>query len=345
MLRLSRPKFAFVAVAVTLLLLVAPASAQRIVLLRPRTADPAILQAFGRLKGELLTYDFEVIVLDADDDAAPTPRQLARAAEQARAVASVSLVRSEGLATADVWISDRVTGKTTMRTIATAEGREASSVLAVRAVDLLRASLREFPAGDKPPPDVVGASPERAPAHVREWATGEPVRQRWSVEAGLVLQSTLSKLGSVYGPSISLGMSPSDRVDLALGFQGPLSGAHTSIDGATLSLRNEQLFAEVRYRAVSRARWSAEVTGAAGAHRLEVEGTAEPPYAGRSDSALTALAAAGLGFDLRLARNALLIAFGRAIFLGPRPVVRIAGTELAYGRPALQAGAGLRVDF
>jgi hypothetical protein len=193
---------AFILVATTLLLLSTPASAQRIVLLRPRAADPALAEAFGRLKGELLTYDFEVVVLDAGD-VAPSPRELSRAAEQARAVASISLVRSEGLATADVWISDRVTGKTTMRTIATAEGREASGVLAVRAVDLLRTSLRELAPGERPPPDVVGARPERAPARVREWATGKPARRLWWVEAAFVLQSTLSTLGAVYGPSIS----------------------------------------------------------------------------------------------------------------------------------------------
>src|SRR5690348_6277216 len=95
--------FAFLLVATTLLFVAAPASAQRIVLLRPRTTDPALAEAFGRLKGELLTYDFEVVVLEAGD-VTPTPPELARAAERARAVASISLVRSAGLATADVWI-------------------------------------------------------------------------------------------------------------------------------------------------------------------------------------------------------------------------------------------------
>lgn len=330
-------------IALTLLLLSLPASAQRIVLLKPRGADPALLQAFGRLKGELITYDFEVVVLDASD-AEPSPRRLAQAAEQARAVASVSLVRSQGLATADVWISDRVTGKTTMRTIATSANGEASSVLAVRAVDLLRTSLREFPSGEEPPADVVGANPDRAPQRVREWARG-PGMESWSVAAGFVLQSTVSSLGSVYGPSVSLGYNPSERLGFGLGFQGPLFGAHATSGRASVALRNEQLFAELYYRVVARTQWGAEVTGAVGAHRLEVDGTAEPPYAGRSDSALTMFAALGLGFELRLVRNAALIAFGRAILLAPRPVVRLADTEFAYGRPAVQAGISLRVDF
>jgi hypothetical protein len=338
-----RGRFAFVVVAAALLV-AAPARAQRIVLLRPRTADPALSQAFGRLKGELLTYDFEVVVLEAFE-ITPSPRELARAAEQSQAVASISLVRSEGLATADVWISDRVTGKTTMRTIATAEGREASSVLAVRAVDLLRTSLRELAPGERPAPEVVGARPERAPPHVREWATGEPARRLWSVEAAFVLQSTLSSLGAVYGPGISLGANPFERVGFAIGFQGPLSGARASVNGATVSLENQQVFAEVRYRPVARPRWSLEATGAVGAHRLEVEGAARAPFAGRSDAALTALAAAGIGVEVRVLSSALLVASGRAVFLAPRPVVRAAGAELFYGRPALQANVGLRVEF
>jgi hypothetical protein len=336
--------FAFVLVVTALLFVALPATAQRIVLLRPRTADPALAEAFGRLKGELLTYDFEVIVIEAGD-VTPTPPELARAAEQARAVASISLVRSQGLATADVWISDRVTGKTTMRTIATAEGREASGVLAVRAVDLLRTSLRELGPGDRPPPEVVGARPERAPARVREWATGEPRRRLWWVEAAFVLQSTLSTLGAVYGPSISIGASPLERVDLDISFQGPLSGAEASLNGAKVSLQTQQLFAELRYRPIARTRWAVEATASAGAHRFEVDGNAQAPYIGRSDSALTALVAPGVGLELRLLPSALLVASGRAVFLAPRPVVRAAGTEVAYGRPALQAGAGLRVEF
>jgi hypothetical protein len=180
---------------------------------------------------------------------------------------------------------------------------------------------------------------------VREWATGEPARRFWWVEAAFVLQSTLSTLGAVYGPSISLGARPFERVDLGIGFQGPLSGAEASMNGATVSLQAQQLFAEVRYRALTRARWALAATAAVGAHRFEVDGNAHAPYVGRSDTSLTALAAPGVGFELRLLPSALLVAFGRAVFLGPRPVVHAAGTEVAYGRPALQAGTGLRVEF
>lgn len=329
--------------ALSLALWPALANAQRIVLLRPRTADPALLQAFGRLQGELTVHDFEVIVLDAEGDA-PSPRELAKAAERVRAVATVSLIRTEGLASADVWISDRVTGKTSMRTIATSQRAEASSVLAIRAVDLLRASLREFGPGE-PPADVVGASPERAPEHVRRWATVPPPREPFSVDVGVVLQSTLSRLGSVYGPSLSLGYAVSERFGARVAFQGPLWGAHTSASGTELALRNQQIFAELGYRILSRAAWSVELTAAFGAHRLEVEGTSTPAYVGRVDSAWTALAGAGLGAEWRLSRRAAIVLGGRGLFLAPRPVVRFADAEVHYGRPALQAGVNLRVNF
>ncbi len=320
------------------------ASAQRIVLLRPKTADAALLQAFGRLKGELRVHDFEVIVVDADQDA-PSPRDLADAAERVRAVATVSFLRSQGLASADVWISDRVTGKTSMRTIATSQRAEASAVLAVRAVDLLRASLREFGPGEPPPPDVVGANPDRAPEHVRVWATEPSLRRWWSLDAGVVVESTLSRLGSEYGPALALGCDPTERIALRLGFQGPLSGAHASHDDGSVTLRTQQLFAELGLRILSRAAWSLEASAALGAHHLDIRGAASPPYVGRADAAWTALAAVGLHLELRLTRGAALVLGERAVVLAPRPVVHFTDDAIAYGRPMLETASSLRVWF
>jgi hypothetical protein len=341
MKRPSRPLA--IGLALVLMTWAALASAQRIVLLRPRTADPQLLQAFGRLKGELAVHHFEVLVVDADNDA-PSPADLARVAERARAVGTVSLLRSQGLASADVWISDRVTGKTTMRTIATSGRTEAPNVLAIRAVDLLRASLREYGVGDSPPPDVVGTHPARAPKHVHEWAAVKG-RRSWSVSAGVVAQSTLTRLGNGYGPAIGLGYDASERFGFRLDFDGPLWGAKASQQGASLVLRNEQLLAGLEYRLVLQKAWAFALSGAFGAHHLVVQGRASSPYVGRSDSAWTALAAAGFSFRVRLTPAADLGFGGRALFLAPRPVARLQTTDIPYGQPALQAGSNLRVWF
>jgi hypothetical protein len=149
------------------------AHAQRIILLCPPEADTSLTEAFNRLRGELSMHGFEVEIQTSAETI--SPENLASRADSVAAVASVSFVRSAGgYATADIKISDRITGKMTTRTIATPEGTDAASLLALRAVELLRASLREFGATAKPPKDIVGAAPDRASPSVRKWAEIQP---------------------------------------------------------------------------------------------------------------------------------------------------------------------------
>ena len=58
--------------------------------------------------------------------------------------------RAANGAFADVWISDHVTGKTVVRRLEVGAGPNATAVLAIRALELLRASLLEIAA--KAPP-------------------------------------------------------------------------------------------------------------------------------------------------------------------------------------------------
>jgi hypothetical protein len=318
------------------------ASAQRIVLLRPKTADPALLQAFGRLQGELSVHDFEVTVVDAVDD--PSPRELADVAERSGAVAAISLLRSQGLASADVWISDRVTGKTSMRSIATDQQGEAPSVLAIRAVDLLRTSLREFSQDEKPPAEIIGATPSRAPEHVRVWAEKE-VPRTISLEASFAVSSAPSPLGLSYGPAIAAGFAPGRRLHLQAGFQGPLSSTGETSTGVRLVLKQEQFFAQLGYRFSLPAGLTLEPAVLAGGHHISVQGDTALPYAGQSDSAWTGLAGLGLGVEISVIRGAAIILSGRVAMLAPRPVVQAAGVEYPFGRPLLAGAAGLRVWF
>jgi hypothetical protein len=191
----------------------------------------------------------------------------------------------------------------------------------------------------------VGSHPERSPKHVRDWAAASPAKRVWSVSAGAVAQSTLSTLGNVYGPALGLGYEPWERLGFRLGFEGPLSGAKVSRHGASLTLRNEQLFAGLGYRALARNAWAIELSVDFGAHHLEVQGKAASPYVGRSSTAWTVLVAAGLGFELKLTPAAALVLNGRAVFLTPRPVLRLETDDFPYGRPALQVGSALKVRF
>jgi hypothetical protein len=319
--------------------------AQRIVLLRPRSSDPAIMSAFAHLQGELAVHDFEVVLVDTSNDAAG-PDDLERVAEQEDAVAAVSLLRSKDAASADIWISDRVTGKTSRRTITTPPRPEGPSVLAVRAVDLLRASLREFGSAPAPPSDIVGAAPSRAPARVLDWAAPAPAAApRFTLEAGVAAQAALSGFRSAFGPSIAAGYDPSRRIALRLVFQGPLWGARHVAENASVTMLQEQIMAEVRWRFWSGEMLSCAALGAVGVHHLAVQGDATAPYEPRSDAAWTALAAVGLGAEWRFARAAALSLRARSLALAPRPVINVGADHVAFGRPLFQIAGGLDVSF
>ena len=160
-------------------------------------------------------HGFEVEIQTSAE--AISPEDLASRAESMGAVASVSFVRSAGITTADIKISDRVTGKTSIRTIATPVGSAGASLLALRAVELLRTSLREYWGKGSIPNDIVGAAPERASPTVTQWAappvpaqvTAKPKRSvtvaaapalhRYSVRADFVAAAMFGGPHAAYG--------------------------------------------------------------------------------------------------------------------------------------------------
>jgi len=322
----------------------AAAFAQRIVLLRPGSSDPALLSAFAHLQGELTVHAFEVVVVDTGSSTA-APDDLEQAAEQEDAVAAVSLLRSKDAASADIWISDRVTGKISRRTITTSPGPEGPSVLAVRAVDLLRASLREFGPASKPPTDIVGADRSRAPARVLDWAAPEASAPAFTLEAGATLQASPSGFAPAYGPSIALGHDPSPHLALRLLFQGPLWGARYVTEGASATMVQEQIMAEIGWRFWSGDALSFMAMAGAGAHHLAVQGEATLPYEAKSDAAWTGIAGVGLGADWRFAPQAAFSLRARSLGLAPRPVVNVGADRVGFGRPLLQVAGGLHVSF
>src|ERR1035437_9780285 len=102
-----------------------------------RAVDDPILP---RLRAELGAMGFDLVEMLADDGA-PARAALEENARSLGAIAAVRLVPSGG--GVEVWIVDRVTGKTVLREIVRPEGPsgEADAMVAMRAVELLRASL------------------------------------------------------------------------------------------------------------------------------------------------------------------------------------------------------------
>lgn len=324
-------------------LLTGQASAQRIVLVRPSSSDPALLSAFAHLQGELKVHAFEVVLIDTTDET--SPNDLERAAAREGAVAAISLLRSHDAASADIWVSDRATGKISRRSITTPQRPEGPNLLAVRAVDLLRASLRELEPDATLPPDIVGAAPERAPERVRDWARTDASHRSLSLTGGALVQAPVTGFGPAVGPLLAVGYAPTAAFGLRLELQGPLWGSRYVTDNASATLLQQQLLAEARLRLWHLGDFSCSASAGAGASHLTARGEATTPYAPAEASSWTALAGLGLGAEWRLARVATLSLRGRSFVLVPKPVVQVGADRVSYGRPLLQLAGGLDVAF
>ncbi len=122
----------------------------------PRVAlieDPSDTSILPRLHAELegLGLDARLVAKRPDEQ---LPRDLIEAARNTGAVAAFRIVVAEDRA--DVWIADRVTGKVVLREMLPRGAQIDGRVVALRAVELLRASLMELdlrrqPAEEPPP--------------------------------------------------------------------------------------------------------------------------------------------------------------------------------------------------
>lgn len=116
-------------------LFTAVAHAEKILLV-----DDADTRPVGvRLRAELVSLGFEVELALAPE-VEPSRASLEQAAREAGAVAALRVRASR--AGVEVWVMDRVTSKTVLREVVFTGGDD-EGLVAVRAVELLRASLLE----------------------------------------------------------------------------------------------------------------------------------------------------------------------------------------------------------
>jgi hypothetical protein len=150
-----------------------------VVVALPANANRAILEALNRLRGEAISVGFEVRFVDASTESM-TLAQMDGLSRGLRSAAVVAFAGPESRAqtahSLDVWFLDRASGKTsvahlTADDLADAAGRS-EVVLAVRAVDFIRARMFDTLAGRQVEPTRPQAQPEKARARKRYLAAG-----------------------------------------------------------------------------------------------------------------------------------------------------------------------------
>lgn len=328
--------------ALALWSMAARAERSRVVVFRRPTAPSEVQQAIRRTEAELETEGFEVVTEVAPNHG-DLRRALAAAAERADAVAAIAVVSDEGGATADVWVSDRVTDKTVIRTLRVdgVPAHERPRALAIRAVELLRASFVE----------VVVPDPERTvvvPRDVDRWLRPDrgPL-DGFAVQLGVGLLTSFDGIGVSGAPSVRISGVTDLGVGARLSWLGPAFGARPGNRRGSALVRQELATAELLYAPnVDWAGFTPVLFAGGGVYHLHANGDVIGPGVGVSDEVWAAAVTAGGGMGYRVADFVTLFVDASAIVTMPRAVVTLFGEPIGRaGRPSLLADVGAAIRF
>jgi hypothetical protein len=307
----------------------------------PEQADPAILEALNRLRGEAMSVGFEVRLLQAGG-AASSQKQAGAGLAGPPPAAVVTVVRpdpgEQGSGALDVTFLDGSTGKTSVAHVTAGEvggARERADVIAaVRAVDFIRARMFDALAVRRVAPSAPPPIVERGP-------------RRFSVAAGVAVLGTPSGFAPAVLPRLALGYAVAGWLRVGISAQGLGSRPGRQTDAGRVDLEQRYLGAEVALSSPPwrRLRLLAELGG--GEYWVTVRGDPTAPYLGRSITLASAGAIACAGISASLAPRLSLGLRGGTLWLFSE--ARISATDETYlgtlGRPLWFGDASLAVAF
>jgi hypothetical protein len=316
------------------------AEAPRVLLVRPSAAAPAVQTALVRVEGELTADGFEVVPIEAP--AGSTSAMSMLQAENTGPATTVGLFLSADGTSAELWVVDKLTDKTVVRRLATSGQPEnmLPEVLAVRAVELLRASLLELTLERNSAALASRAALNRA----TEWAA-RPVRNVppvWGIETGAAVIWNPSQVEPAF---VSVGrgrFALEETLHLRASFIG--LGTRPQVTSATGSASVAQwcALAELIFAPLREATVRPAFSVGAGAFHTSVSGTAVWPYQGLRTSHWAFAADAGLGLSLRIGSRLELASEMHALWLTPEPVVRFVNEDGPHlGRPGVVGSLSL----
>jgi hypothetical protein len=251
--------------------------------------------------------------------------QVESAADSGENFATVAFNREGSGAFAHVWISDHVTGKTVVRRLEVGQASNAATVLAIRALELLQASLLELslprPAAAplrKPPPDVLAwVRPVPLPA------AAEPLLAGPSLGISALGLVGTRGLGFALGPSLRFSHGLGEGWFARLAIAGPLLGPEPERMEGSAILHQELATLDLGLSTDARPLGVYGWIGA-GVFHLHTAGSATPPFRATSDDVVSFASNAGIGVNARLGQRIALSSELGVLWLVPHPVVVIA---------------------
>ncbi len=318
--------------------------APTVILLRVAPSDEVTTEATARVKGELVAAGFEVAVVPFSGDDAL--HDLESAGRERNAVAAFAIFArpfEAGTSVAEIWVSDRIRQKVVIQNAVlheTDRGR-GSEILAVRAVEILKANLADLWAPPSPPsPDVPPPAPEPvptpAPAPVPAFASG------LGAGLGVGVVEGFGRSRASWSPElmVSYGWAHGLSVRATLAGLGP--STTFSATGGSASAARQFGVLEVVKTWWPRAAVVPFASAGCGAEHVRVAGVGEPPYQGHTSSDWSLTTTVGAGLGIRLVSTLSIIVQARGFAAWPSTVIQIDDVDVGrVGGPSLLADAGL----
>src|SRR4051794_28291196 len=263
-----------------------------------------MVETLVRLKGELISAGFETEIVDGavamTGERADSRARLEQLAARRGADAVVAIVGDLSPDSVEVWVIDKVTGKSVVRRVPFEPGAaRASETLAIRAIELLRSSFLEIDlaAHDR------RNQPAAAPPAVIHFVEMEPLtrhRETFGVEVGGAAVMSLDGVGPAVLPLVGFDWSlrPWFVAHATLAGLGTRPTVESDAGSAQVAQAYALLGGSFRFRADRRLRPFAALSG--GVLHTSVEGRADAPSTGRVVDQWSLLVDAGVGASLRL---------------------------------------------
>jgi hypothetical protein len=339
-------------VSLVLFATTAIAGPSRVALVSPSQPDPLIAEVTSRMNAELAASGFDVVIVPSSADGDPrTAVELART--EPGVVATFAIVSLGKQAAVDVWLYDRLTGKTMIKRLdpGPVPPARGPAVLAIRAVELLRASLLETLV---PSADPAAAAPAPVPADVSRFVETRSTESRsdrpwpgiWSFEAGVGGWNGFGGLGPSASLVLRLAYAVRRDTFVRATAGGPTLGGeiHTLAGSAT----TRQVFGllELAYAFPLSPSAALLASAGGGVYHLDVQGSALPPYGAGSPHLWSAAFDAGAGGALRISEHSALLLDVHALVTQRQANVTFAdGESRMSGRPIAIVTLGLWAGF
>jgi hypothetical protein len=246
-------------------------------------------------------------------------------------------------------VSDRIRQKIVIQDAVVHEtdrGR-GSEILAVRAVELLKANLAAFwtltPA---PPPEPV---PVTAPEPVRDLpsrgdakATRAPFASGLGAGLGAGVVDSFDTLGPAWSYDVAVSYGWPQGFSLRASLVGVGSQATLSTTNGSANVTQELVVLEAVKTWWPRSPLVPFVTVGGGAAHFHIEGVGDAPYQGHTSDVWSLVSTVGIGLGIPVVRTLSILVQARGCAPWSPAVVQIAGAEVGrVGAPSLLADAGL----